>query len=478
MSAGIAFLAGMGAGRLDRQDRDRELKRQDAEDARRDRAEGRLNEEYVFQKTERERTRKDQDMLRSAAAPVQVTPNAMKPVEMDNIDVGQPGEAPVPVNGYKVAGSAARFASQGLADTAAEAQRMRNVTRAADTIDPLGAPQRSMQAIQGQVAQLQLTAAQEAAVQKQWSAKHSAAIAAAIQGRPEALAQFMTDSKADGLDGSTKWTHRIEGDQLVLQPMDAKGQPIAGNSGFRIKNTPQDLMRHGMMIDQATPASEKLKDFRAEAETARKMKNEDADNVRADKALALQADGVKSQRAALGMQMQMFKLQQKAAEADARIPAAVKMQHSLYGKELDQIGSAMTKAMAEGQYDVKSDGAQQLLVRQRELIAKSSELLSPYLRTGAALGSATAGDPFGLFAADGQPATNKQSAAETKRLSTAAGRASAGVQPLSPKQIAIFDKMPDEQLLSYVKAGNDVAAEVMRRRNNVPVQIPAGMFQN
>lgn len=422
MSGAVAFLAGLGTGYLNERDRRDERSRLDAREQRQrereDAADARAKEIYGFQKSEREQATADRAMLREAAKPVSVVPEATMPATMDARDIGQPGEAPVPVTGYKV--GANRFASQGLAEAEAGRQRDTRLGAALDQVDPMGAQSRRTAGLQGQAAQLQLSEAQQAAAAREWTRKASAAIVQS--GSWDAATKFMTESKADGLDGSSQWGHQVspDGKTVSVYPKGPNGAPLG--KGFTLPNDEKGRLQLLATLDQSTPVMAKLADIRAEERAATERADKEADNKRADAALALQADGVKAQRAQLGMQMQRFKLEQRAADMDARIPPAVKMQHALFGKELDQIGSAMTKAMAEGSYDPANKGTQELLLRQRELTTKASQLLAPYLGGGAAPAAASGGDPLGLFK---QPPQAAQSAPPARPAAIAAQ----GVQP-------------------------------------------------
>jgi hypothetical protein len=475
MSKAIAFLAGLGVGHMDEKRRLERQAKDDEREARQrkreDTADARATEVYDFQKGERQRAVDQRTALERAATPDAVVPEATMPETMDARDIGAPGEAPVPVTGYKV--GAARFASQGLAQDAAVQQANQRVSQVMDIQDPAGRQKRQTEALQGKAAQVQLSAGElqlkEAAGKAMKEGVLEALQAAAGGASPEQVAAIYNRNGEKKVAG------------LKVEPFEFDHPTLGKQRSARISGTFEDGTP--LQVQDAFSSSLDLfgaaKKFDLLGQWARDKDNKDArlrDDKRADEALALQKQGVQAQRAQLGMQMAAFKMQQKAAEADARIPPAVKMQHALYGKELDQIGSAMAKSMAEGSFDPAGKGTQELMLRQRELTAKSSTLLQPYLGGGAA--PAGGKDPLGLFAAP-PPAAGAPAQQRSAAPAGAARMAAAGVQPpISPQQLAIFDKMPDAELAQYVKAGNEIATEVARRRAAVPVQVPAGMFQN
>ena len=403
MSA-LSFLASLGTGYLREDEKKAEREKADAREARQrqreDTADARATELYDAGKAERARVTADRDLIRNAAQPVPIAPEATMPAAMDARDIGQPGEAPVPVTGYKV--GAARFAERAAAEAESGRQTQARVATALDTVDPAGAQGRKTSALQGQAAELQVKAARDADAAKDWTRKAGAAIVQS--GSWDEATRFMTESKADGLDGSTKWQHTVspDGATVTVFPAGPDGKPQA--KGFTVPNTDKGRLQLLMTLDQNTPASAKLADLRAEENAAATRENLAKDNARADRQLTLQEQNASAQRAQLGMQQAQFRLTRAAAEAEAKIPPAVKMQYATVDAELKQIGTAMAKSMAEGQYDPANKGTQELMLRQRELTTIAQRILAPYVKVPDAAPGAGGADPLGLFADPGKPA--------------------------------------------------------------------------
>jgi hypothetical protein len=300
MSGAVAFLAGLGTGYLNERDKRTEQARIDERERRRaareDAADARATEIYDFTKSERLQQSADRAMLREAAKPVSVVPEATMPETMDARDIGQPGESAVPVTGYKV--GASRFASQGLADAEAGRQRDTRLAAALDQVDPMGAQSRRTAGIQGQAAQLQLNEAQQAAAAREWTKKAAAAIVQS--GSWDAATKFMTESKADGLDGSSQWGHQVspDGKTVSVYPKGPDGAPLG--KGFTLPNDEKGRLQLLATLDQSTPVLAKLADIRAQENAASQRADREADNTlareRFDRQMKLQEDQFKANR--------------------------------------------------------------------------------------------------------------------------------------------------------------------------------------
>jgi hypothetical protein len=198
MSAAIAFLAGMGAGYLDQQDRNqdkafkvavsnREQKRADDSDAR-------AQQSHDAQMRQITQSESDRAALRTAAAPAAVVPVATKDDTQDNVDVGQPNEPAPTVTGYRV--GAQQFASQGVADSAAAAANdpksvRARVQGAMAAQDPLKADQYRTSGLQADAAELTLKKHTEDLIKE----GTLDALGAAIQGQsPEEIKALYNQS--------------------------------------------------------------------------------------------------------------------------------------------------------------------------------------------------------------------------------------------------------------------------------------------
>lgn len=253
MSRAIALLAGLGAGYMDEKDRQ-------AERDRRARLDQITIDEADARKADRKRQNDDRDALRAAAAPVPVVPEGGLPDTMDNRDVGQEGEAPVAPKTYRV--GARQFASQGLADDAATAQRRQNVAAVQETQDPTGAPARELQG-------MQLSAAKRDQMNQMFDEGLNQASTKGIQ----AVLDFTNASGASptqsrfvlGPDGKSGEVH-------VTLP---DGTDRA--TGMQFTNDAAGARNMALFLSQKTPLAAKLQHFQAEAESARKAKTDEAD---------------------------------------------------------------------------------------------------------------------------------------------------------------------------------------------------------
>ncbi len=82
----------------------------------------------------------------------------------------------------------------------------------------------------------------------------------------------------------------------------------------------------------------------------------------------------------------------RVAMADAKIPPAVKTLASSYQEQVKSASAALNKAMAEGQFDPKNPGTQQLLKDQKEAMQSLADTLAPY--TKKVEGGAPTADPL------------------------------------------------------------------------------------
>lgn len=162
------------------------------------------DEDRAFTMSERQRAiQMRQDMGNAAATVAPVEVKADKPDTMDNIDVGQPGEAPLPTAGYDVAGK--RFTDRTQAATAAAEQNTPQAVtaRMADVAmrngEPLKAQQLRTGAMEEQSAKYKLNDAMRADI----DAKFNADLQANVTDW-DSLDKFVSDSAGDGRGGQIK----------------------------------------------------------------------------------------------------------------------------------------------------------------------------------------------------------------------------------------------------------------------------------
>lgn len=179
--------------KTDAEDREALLKKRKEED-----------EDRAFTMSERTRAvqmRTDMGRAAETVAPVEVKQD--RPDTMDNRDVGQAGEAPLPTAGYDVAGK--RFADRTAAGAAAAQQNTPQAVtaRMSDVAmrngEPLKAQQLRTGAMQEQTAQFQLNDAMRADL----DAKFNADLQANVRDW-DSLDKFVSDSAGDGHGGQIK----------------------------------------------------------------------------------------------------------------------------------------------------------------------------------------------------------------------------------------------------------------------------------
>lgn len=393
MSA-IAFLAGLGAGYLDGEERK-------SERARRDRMDQIQIDEAEARKQERAGIAADRAALRAAAAPVAVEQTGGLPATMDNRDVGQPGEAPVAPVSYRVGSQT--FAQRGLADEAAAVQQRRNLSAEITRQNPVAGQQFDQAEKGAKLTDMQI----QEALRKAKEEGAGRAMNMALEGRSpqEIMAEF-------NARGATKLV------DLQVQPFETTHPVLGKTRSAKLVGKMED----GRTFEVPDAQAALFNMFSAEKRFgmlagARKeetdQRNADRDfNLRerqVNAALANDQARLNFERQRLSMEGARMQVAKAAADAEAKIPPAVKTQFASYDKELNTIGAAMAKAQAEGTFDPASPGAQALMLRQRLLMDKTEELLAPYLANTKAGGGAPkpGSDPLGVFAdkpAAGQPA--------------------------------------------------------------------------
>lgn len=124
----------------------------------------------------------------------------------------------------------------------------------------------------------------------------------------------------------------------------------------------------------------------------------------------------------------------KRAMDDDRIPQAVKLEATSIAKQMENIGAALNKAMAEEQFDPNNAGTAKLMESQAALGIKYSNLLGPYSKEKE---KAKGGDPLGINTTEGA-----KPVAAPKATATPPARA------VSPPETAI-------PMSYYNRAGND-----------------------
>lgn len=231
--------------------------------------------------------------------------------------------------------------------------------------------------------------------------------------------KFNTDVLA-GLDADPDWTKGAAGlltktqlgrlaGMTVTPSVSADGKTVsfigagadgAGKTLATLPNTPQGKLQFTQQLLKASPEMkvswlvENARTAKDEAAAAQSQSNWQANF---DFSKQKEESDQKYKQRLLGFQgAQEARAQavHKITMEDAKIPAAVKMQATSLAKQLENIGNALNKSMAEGQFDPNNAGTVKLMESQAALGVKYSMLLKPY---SSDKGVATS-DPLGLGA--------------------------------------------------------------------------------
>jgi len=279
MSKSIAFLAGLGTGYFNSQAKKKDDERRDKRDARDEEIyqEGRTDRQSARDRISREDA--DKAAIRAAAAPVgvQETPSQPMPAEADSS--GAVASTNPTVGGYKV--GAKTFAERGIADTEAAAQNTPEATRQRVTAamlaqgDVLGAYKLETSGLQAKAANMAIKKGER----DEANAVFDQGIRTALQtGGPQALAQFMSESQADGQGGSVKFQAVMAPDgkswQMNRVGPDGAMQPFGQQFGA----DEAGMAMAGMMLSRSVGDDKKVAHLMAVKEALRKEKN-DADSL-------------------------------------------------------------------------------------------------------------------------------------------------------------------------------------------------------
>ena len=223
----------------------------------------------------------------------------------------------------------------------------------------------------------------------------------------QGAAQLLTDTQVGRLAGMTvKPVVSTDGKTVTFTGTGADGtsQALAA-----LPNTPDGRVQFTQQLMKATPETkiswlvEASKAAKGDAKDAQAQSNwqqtfdfnkKKDENDQTYRARVLSLQGAQEGRA---------QAIHKIAMEDAKIPPAVKLQATSLAKQMENIGTALNKAMAEGSFDPANPGTAKLLEAQAALGIKYSGLLKPYTP-----GAAANADPLGLMAGEGKapaPAT-------------------------------------------------------------------------
>lgn len=387
MSKGIlSFLAGAASGYMKGTMMDRDMKQEDE-----DRAARKEDREYV-RKT---RAREDSDRATLAAAGAEPDVGAggmTKPVTADNRDVGQPGE-PGAADGGLTPGVTAGGKQYATRDAAMAPEAITERTAAA--YRQIGKPAEAIQlensAVAGKAAKFALDKAQKQFLDEQFDKKLTTITTPKDLENVLSGTEFVQGRKVASVlspDGKTVQLVTVgdDGSQQTL------GKPFANDdAGVQKALTAwSQTMTPGQKIT-AMQHFQTFEEGRRQFDENKRIQQEQFAETK-----RLQERQIGISEANLGVAQGGLKLNQDKFEADLKndpmrnLPPVVRMSVQGLDKTLGTIETTITKAMADGNWDPKGAGAQELLTRQAALTRQKNALLKPYLDAAPGAGSAQA----------------------------------------------------------------------------------------
>lgn len=263
----LAILGAGASGYQGGQEQARQRSRQEEDDAFRREQRDRQRTDWQRSDEKYAREKADMEAERKNMAPVEGNP-----VFPTGDDEGNAMPMTPDMQRFTVAGTPGVLDAAGVAAQNTPESRIRRA--AAGAPDPARAAALNSQANASETGSLQLDQAKQTAVQQAWKRKAGAMIVGSQSW--DAATKFMTESKADGLDGTTKWEWEESPDKktVMLFSVDkdgkrSKGQPFENNDMGRMKLF--------TLLDTSTPIEAKMKDQLAEDNRVR-------DDSRSDKA--------------------------------------------------------------------------------------------------------------------------------------------------------------------------------------------------
>lgn len=240
----------------EREDEDARLRREDAEWKR---------EQRDRQRTEWQMSDADREAERQAMQPVEAKPE---------LAPDQAGPQTWSVGGQV-------YTDPGKTEAAVQQQNApaARMSRAAAAVrDPARAVQLQGEAARQQAVELQLKEQQLAAATREFDRN----LVGAARIGPQALAEFLSNSAADGQGGKEKFKAVIsaDGKRFRLQQVDDSGKVLSDGQEF--DNDERGMAMVSFMFARGTPPERKLEHLRAEAKARMDAEDKAADNKRQD----------------------------------------------------------------------------------------------------------------------------------------------------------------------------------------------------
>lgn len=229
------------------------------------------NDEWMRKQRARQETmwqRDDAKWQREEAERVAVEREG-KPLPVTDGEIFQPtgddegSGVPMPANptmGTVMAGGQ-RFADRAAADAAVNSPSAQLRRMAGVMADPVRKAQTTAAADAADVSGIQLRRLQEDLAIEQWRMRALEGVVGK-QGKlatADDIAAWMTESKADGKGGATKWAAKQEGKTITVYPVGPDGTALA--AGFPIEDSLEGRLRFISAIDPRISVTDKLADI-------------------------------------------------------------------------------------------------------------------------------------------------------------------------------------------------------------------------
>lgn len=455
MSGMASFLVGLGGGYIKAKDKQYDRDRQAKEDEWRDEQRGRQRGEWA--KSDRlEADVAEASKPMAAATGHQVTDAADSNAFTKDADAAaMMTDMAQAKNGQATSAAATRVGEQSYTDKAQAdkaltdanseqgvAQRQAQAYR--DNGKPLEANQMQSAAMDLKAKQLGLSVAEMDFADKITRKQMGEALASGKSWH-EGAAKFITESQYPGIkDVKAESVVSPDGKNVTLFAVkpdgtrEARGTFPAGEEGAlafmeKFGSLPIEV-RMSLMQGRASAAQNQAnsdRDF-----DLRKRESESQMEYR-NRTLAIQQSQEARSRATHSATME-----------DAKIPPGVKLQAATLAKQMENIGTALNKAMAEGQFDPKNAGTAKLIEQQAALSLKYSQLIKPYIP-----GAGGNADPLGL---------DKPAPGPAAQPPVAAAAPAARPQAAAPMQTATAPPAQKPPNLVQSLAGPGASAPLMQ----------------
>ena len=389
MSRGaMAFLAGMGTGYMNGEKEKKTQARQDKLDAQRD-------ELHTSQMDKINQDKADRTALKYAGETVTARPLEGPQPESAYVNGQEPTQ---PIGYISGNGASARtFAGNGVGQEQAAANAMEQNkpearrTRMADLA--MQGNTYASTALSNDASIRNNTA--QASIAEQTLADRVTARSIQTLADFDAVGTYISDTPADNNGGKFKgkFMPSADGKTQIFNRLNDDGTYTPTQRVF--PNTPGGLEQAKDALAGAMTPDQRREQARYLREREQDQANKDRDFDLRKKESESTADYRTRTLAIQGAQEARAGSLHKLAMEDAKIPPAVKLQATSLAKQMEGIGSALNKAMAEDNFNPQSDNAKRLLEQQAALGIQYANLLKdfvPAAKTGTGLPDASVFD--------------------------------------------------------------------------------------